>query len=78
MLNLKTVILTVTLALPMGTAMADLSPTATATPQGTGHACPTGEYDANYPGVPTQCVKCARTRLSFLPQRTHQRDRCRY
>ncbi len=59
MLNLKTVILTVTLALLMGTAMADPSPTATATPQGTGHACPTGEYDANYPGVPTQCVKCA-------------------
>lgn len=57
MFNIKTVILTVMLVLPIGTALAD--PSSTATPQAAGHACPIGEYDANYPGVPTQCVKCA-------------------
>jgi len=47
------------LVLSIGSAMAAPSPTASAMPQDATHACPTGEYDANYPGVPAQCVKCA-------------------
>ncbi|WP_333879373.1 hypothetical protein [Methylobacter sp.] len=57
--NIKTIALSAMLVLLIGSAMADPSPTATATPQAAGQACPTGEYDANYPGVPAQCVKCA-------------------
>ncbi|MFZ2407815.1 MAG: hypothetical protein WAW41_22010 [Methylobacter sp.] len=59
MFNIKTAALAATLALLMGSAIADPSPTAAAIPQDAPHACPTGEYDANYPGVPAQCVKCA-------------------
>jgi hypothetical protein len=57
MFNIKTTALAAMLVLLTGTAMADPSPTAT--PQTAGQACPTGEFDANYPGVPAQCVKCA-------------------
>jgi len=59
MFTIKTVGLAATLALLIGSALADPSPTASAMPQDAVHACPTGEYDKNYPGVPTQCVKCA-------------------
>jgi hypothetical protein len=59
MLNFKTVALAAALVLSIGSALADPSPTATATPQIAGQACPAGEYDAHYPGVPVQCVKCA-------------------
>ncbi|TAN65102.1 MAG: hypothetical protein EPN17_17805 [Methylobacter sp.] len=59
MFNIKTVALAAMLVLPIGFAMADPTPAATAIPQDASHACPAGEYDANYPGVPAQCVKCA-------------------
>ncbi|MGZ8182765.1 MAG: hypothetical protein ACXWT1_12440 [Methylobacter sp.] len=58
MFNIKTVTLAATLVLLMGSAIADPSPTA-AIPQDAPHACPAGEYNANNPDVPAQCVKCA-------------------
>jgi hypothetical protein len=58
MLDIKTVALAATLVLSIGTAVADPSPTAVAH-QTAGQACSAGEYDANYPKVPAQCVKCA-------------------
>lgn len=58
MFNIRTVALAATFILSIGPAIADPSSTAV-TSQTAGQACPTGEYDANYPGVPAQCVKCA-------------------
>jgi len=59
MFNIKTITLTAALALLSGACMADSSPTVLATPQIAGQACEAGEYDAHYPEVPMQCVKCA-------------------
>lgn len=54
--KIKTAALATMLVLLTGTVMADPAPIVTTTPP---NACPTGEFDANYPGIPTQCVKCA-------------------
>lgn len=59
MSKFKTALLTVSFALLSATALATPAPTGNSTPQETALACPSGEYDANYPGVPAQCVKCA-------------------
>lgn len=59
MLDIKTVALAATLVLSIGSAVADPLSTATVAPQTAGQACSAGEYDANYPKVPVQCVKCA-------------------
>jgi len=59
MFKIKTVALTAVFALLVGACMADPSPTTPTPPHDAVHACPTGQYDANYPGVPEQCVKCA-------------------
>jgi hypothetical protein len=59
MLNIRTVALAATLVLLVGSAMARSSLIPDVTPQVDVHACSSGEYDANYPGVPEQCVKCA-------------------
>ncbi len=58
MFNIKTAALAAMLALLNGTAIAEPS-SAAATPKNASQACPTGKYDANYPGVPKQCVECA-------------------
>ncbi len=59
MFNIKTAAFAVMLVLSIGNAIADPSSTPIATAQEIGHACPAGKFDANYPGVPAQCVECA-------------------
>lgn len=60
MIKIKTAALSAVCALLIGACMADPAPTTSPNkPHDAVHACPTGQYDANYPGVPEQCVKCA-------------------
>lgn len=50
MFKLKTASFAAMLILLTGTALADPPPAS---------ACPKGEYNASYPGIPIQCVECA-------------------
>ena len=58
MYNFKTAALVALLLFLTASAMAEPSQTETL-PQKTDHSCPIGTLDANYPGVPVQCIKCA-------------------
>ncbi len=63
MIKIKTAALAAVCALLIGACTDEPAPPTPPTPpvkpQTIVHACPTGQYNANYPGVPEQCVKCA-------------------